>query len=58
MALFFEHVEIEKITRCILVVQEDTKNNSFANALEAKNEMIYLLNYLNDKDKLTIENIF
>ena len=42
----------------MVIVYEDTKNNSFANALEAKNEMKYLLKYLNDKDELLIENIF
>lgn len=58
LALFFEHNEIEKISRCMVIVYEDTKNNSFANALEAKNEMKYLLKYLNNKDELLIENIF
>lgn len=58
LSIFAEHDELEKVTKCIIVLEENSKNEEYESALEDGIEFIYWLNHFKDKDKLAWKNIF
>ena len=58
LSYFFEHNELEKVTKSIVVLEENAKNEEYTNALEDGKEFIYWLEHFNEKDSLKLKNIF
>lgn len=58
LSYFFEHDELEKVTKCVIVLEENSKNEEYANALEDGKEFIYWLDHFKEKDSLKFKNIF
>lgn len=58
LSYFFEHDELEKVTKCVIVLEENSKNEEYANALEDGKEFIYWLDHFKEKDSLKLKNIF
>lgn len=58
LAFFVEHDELEKVSECLVVLEENSKNKEYTNALEAGKEFIYWLNHFREKDSLKLKNIF
>lgn len=58
LAFFIEHDELEKVSKCLVVLEENCKNKEFTDALEDGNEFIYWLNHFREKDSLKLKNIF
>lgn len=58
LAFFVEHDELEKVSECLVVLEENFKNKEYTNALEAGKEFIYWLNHFREKDALKLKNIF
>ncbi len=58
LSFFIEHNELEKVTKCLVVLEENYKNEEYADALKDGKEFIYWLNHFKDKDTLNLKNIF
>lgn len=58
LAFFAEHDELEKVSKCLVVLEENIRNEEFANALEDGKEFIYWVNHFKEKDSLNLKNIF
>lgn len=58
LSIFSEHNELEKVSKCLIGLEENTKNEEYEIALEDGSEFIYWLNHINEKDKLELKNIF
>lgn len=58
LAYFSEHNELEKVSKCLITLEENMKNEEYTIALEDGVEFIYWLNHIKEKDKLEIKNIF
>lgn len=58
LSMFAEHDELEKVTKCIIVLEENAKNEEYINALEDGKEFLYWLEHFKDKDKIEIKTIF
>ena len=57
LSMFVEHNELEKITKSIIVLEENTKNEEYSIALENLTEFKYWLNHFAEKEKLRLKNI-
>lgn len=58
LSMFAEHDELEKVTKCIIVLEENVKNEEYTSALEDGREFLYWLEHFKDKDKIEIKTIF
>ena len=58
LSLFIEHDELEKVTKCIIVLEENVKNEEYTIALEDGKEFIYWLYHFKEKDSMKLKNIF
>lgn len=58
LSIFSEHNELEKVSKCLITIEENTKNEEYEIALEDGSEFCYLLNHIKEKDKLELKNIF
>ena len=58
LSLFIEHDELEKVTKCIVILEENVKNGEYANALENGQELIYWLFHFKEKNSMKLKNIF
>ena len=58
LSIFSEHDELEKVTRCLITLEENAKNEEYKIALEDGSEFLYWLNHIKEKDKLELKNIF
>lgn len=58
LSYFSEHDELEKVSKCLITLEENVKNEEYENALEDGSEFIYWLNHTKEKDKLELKNIF
>lgn len=58
LSFFSEHNELEKVSKCLIVLEENTKNEEFTIALSDGVELIYWLDHLRQKDKLELKNLF
>lgn len=58
LSVFSEHNELEKVSKCLIVLEENTRNKEFEIALGDGKEFVYWLNHIKEKDKLELKNIF
>ena len=58
LSMFAEHNEIEKVTACLVILEENIKNEQYDDALANGKEFVYRLNHVQEKDDLKIKNIF
>lgn len=58
LSFFFEHDELEKVSKCIIVLEENAKNEEYTDSLEDGKEFIYWLNHFKEKDSMELKNIF
>ena len=58
LSYFTEHDELEKITKCIYVLEENAKNEEYLKSLEDCKEFVYWLDIVKEKDSLKLKNIF
>lgn len=58
LSIFSEHNELEKVSKCLIGLEENTKNEEYEIALEDGSEFVYWLNHIKEKDKLELKNIF
>ena len=58
LSYFSEHDELEKVSRCLITLEENVKNEEYEIALEDGSEFMYWLNHIKEKDKLELKNIF
>lgn len=58
LAFFIEHDELEKVSKCLVVLEENCRNKVYTDALEDGKEFIYWLNHFREKDSLKLKNIF
>ena len=52
LSFFSEHDELEKVSRCLITLEENMKNEEYRIALEDGSEFLYWLNHIKEKDKL------
>lgn len=57
LSMFAEHDELEKVTKAIVVLEENTKNEEYEIALENASEFKYWLNHFAEKERLNLKNI-
>ena len=58
LSIFAEHDELEKVSKCIIVLEENVKNEEYIYAMVDGKEFLYWLDHFKDKDKIEIKNIF
>ena len=58
LSYFSEHDELEKITKCIIALEENAKNEEYVKSLEDGKEFLYWLEIVKEKDSLKLKNIF
>lgn len=58
LSYFSEHDELEKVSKCLITLEENVKNEEYEIALEDGSEFCYWLNHIKEKDKLELKNIF
>lgn len=58
LSIFSEHNELEKVSKCLITLEENVKNEEYEIALEDGSEFCYWLNHIKEKDKLELKNIF
>ncbi len=58
LSYFSEHDELEKVSKCLITLEENVKNEEYEIALEDGSEFMYWLNHIKEKDKLELKNIF
>ena len=58
LSIFSEHDELEKVSKCLITIEENVKNEEYENALEDGSEFMYWLNHIKEKDKLELKNVF
>lgn len=58
LSFFFEHDELEKVSKCVIVLEENARNEEYTDALEDGKEFIYWLDHFKEKDSMKLKNIF
>ncbi len=58
LSYFSEHDELEKITKCLVLLEENARNKEYIKSLEDCKEFIYWLEHVKEKDSLKLKNIF
>lgn len=58
MVLYIEHEEIEKVTTAITSTKSFTEMEDEGQAVDSIDRCIYLLDYIDEREKFTIDNIF
>lgn len=58
MVLYVEHEEIEKVTTAITSTKSFTEMEDEGQAVDSIDRCIYLLDYIDEREKFTIDNIF
>lgn len=58
MALYIEHNEIEEVTTAITSTKSFTKMEDEGQAVDSIDRCIYLLEYIDEREKFTLDNIF
>ena len=58
LSIFAEHNEVEKVTACLVLLEENTKNEQYDDALANGKEFIYRLEYITEKDDIKLKNVF
>ena len=55
LSYFSEHDELEKVSKCLISLEENVKNEEFEIALEEGSEFEYWLKHIKEKDKLELK---
>lgn len=58
IVLYVEHEEIEKVTTAITSTKSFTEMEDEGQAVDSIDRCIYLLDYIDEREKFTIDNIF
>lgn len=58
LSIFVEHDELEKVTESLIILEENSRNEEFEEALSNSAEFKYWLYHFEEKGKLKIKNIF
>lgn len=58
LSIFVEHDELEKVTESLIILEENSKNEQYEEALANTAEFRYWLDHFAEKEKLKIKNIF
>lgn len=58
LSMFVEHNELEKVTESLIILEENSKNEQYEEALTNTAEFRYWLEHFAEKEKLKIKNIF
>lgn len=58
LSMFAEHAELDKVSTSLILLEENTKNEQFDEALANAKEFLYKLSNINEKDSLKLKNIF
>lgn len=58
MVLYIEHEEIEKVTTAITSTKSFTEMEDEGQAVDSIDRCIYLLDYIDEREKFTLDNIF
>lgn len=56
LSMFFEHDELEKVTRSLVVFEENSKNGEYETSLENIAEFRYWLYHFEEKEKMKLKN--
>ncbi len=56
LSMFFEHDELEKVTRSLVVLEENFKNEEYETSLENIAEFRYWLYHFEEKEKMRLKN--
>lgn len=58
LSMFAEHTELDKVSTSLILLEENTKNEQFDDALANAKEFLYKLSNICEKDSLKLKNIF
>ncbi len=58
LSFFTEHDELEKVTECLIMLEENYRNQEYTIALQNSKEFLYWLKHFEEKDKLKLKNVF
>lgn len=58
LSYFVEHNELEKVSREVIIVEANFSINDSDKIIESINELKFLLEHIEDKNKLKLKNIF
>ncbi len=56
LSMFFEHDELEKVTRSLVVLEENSKNEEYETSLENIAEFKFWLYHFEEKEKMKLKN--
>ena len=57
LSCYIEHDELEKVTSCLVLLEENANNKEYNQALANGREFIYWLKHFKQKDELILKNI-
>lgn len=58
LALFVEHNELEKVSNDVVIIESNFKSDETEKALENIAELKFMLEHIQEKNKLKLKNIF
>ena len=58
LSLYMEHIEIEKISTVVRNLKINLETNNYLNVEEEVNEIKFRLDYIRNKQRLNLKNIF
>ena len=58
LAFYIEHNEIEKIKSSVISVRSYIEVQEYSQAIENIDKSIYVLEYIDEKEKISLDNIF
>lgn len=58
LAFYVEHEEIEKVKTAIVSMQSFTKMEDDSQAIDAIDRCMYILEHIDEREKMTLDNIF
>ena len=56
LSMFIEHDELEKVTRSLVVLEENSKNEEYETSLENIAEFKFWLYHFEEKEKMKLKN--
>lgn len=56
LSMFFEHDELEKVTKSLVIFEENSKNEEYETSLENIAEFRYWLYHFKEKEKMKLKN--
>ena len=58
MAYYIEHDEIEKVTTLVTSIKSFTETEEYAQVVEGIDKCIYILEHIEEREKIKLDNIF